>query len=76
MLLLLLLRLRAQLLKKIDRLLHLTGNKALPATSNQSEVACATGVDRTISTASSWMENYTDKDRLLLKHQLCPPFPV
>ncbi len=25
---------------------------------------------------SAWIENTIDKDRLLLKHQLCPPLPV
>ncbi len=34
------------------------------------------GADRATSMASSWMENPTDKDRLLPKHQRCPPFPV
>ncbi len=32
--------------------------------------------DRATSMASSWIENCTDKDRLLLKHRLCPLFPV
>ncbi len=32
------------------------------------------GADRAISMASCWMENPTDKDGLLLKHQVSPPF--
>ncbi len=33
-------------------------------------------VARATSMSSSWMENPSNKDGFLLKHQLCPPFPV
>ncbi len=46
----------------------------LPSLFPVKEAPC--GVDRATSMASPWMENPTDKDRLLPKHQLCRPFLV
>ncbi len=44
---------------------------------NQGYAVCAVfGADWATYMASSWMENPTDKDKLLLKHQMRPPCPV